>query len=121
VHDELELRVTAFAQAVDDLRGRGRLHRRAVGDMDLERRRGRVGDESPSRRRRPRGSKAEQAPDRRLIVDQLPLGRLGNPVGARLEIAQLRRGDQIGEKLRTVLQLSKVIGVQDDRLDVLRL
>src|SRR4029077_11715417 len=75
--------------------------------------------QSPSRPRRPRGSKAEQAPDRRLVVDQLILGRLGNPVGAYPEIAQLRGGDQIVEKLRAALQLSEVIWVQDDRLDVL--
>lgn len=31
---------TAFAEAVDDLGGRGHLHRRAIGYVDLERRRG---------------------------------------------------------------------------------
>lgn len=46
-HDELELRVADFAEAVNDLRGVGHLNRRAIGDMDLERRRGRVGNDRP--------------------------------------------------------------------------
>src|SRR5680860_145206 len=46
-HDELELRVTALAEAIDDLGGRRHLHRRAIGNMNLERRRGRVGDDRP--------------------------------------------------------------------------
>jgi len=46
-HDELELRVTAFAEAVDDLRGARHLHGRAIGDMDLEGRCGRVGNDRP--------------------------------------------------------------------------
>lgn len=46
-HDELELRVAAFAEAVDDLRGVRHLHRRAISDMDLEGRCGRVGNDRP--------------------------------------------------------------------------
>src|SRR4029077_5656877 len=46
-HDELELRIATFAQAIDDLGGRGHLHRRTIGYMDLERRRRRVGDDRP--------------------------------------------------------------------------
>lgn len=46
-YDELELCVTAFAKTVDDLGGRGHLHRRAIGDMDLEGRRGRVRNDRP--------------------------------------------------------------------------
>jgi len=46
-HDELELRVTTFTKTVDDLGGRGDLHRRAVCNMDLERRRRREGNDRP--------------------------------------------------------------------------
>lgn len=46
-YDELELRVTAFAKAVDDLRGSRHLDRRAICDVDLEGRRGRVGNDRP--------------------------------------------------------------------------
>lgn len=41
--DELELRVAALAKTVDDLGGGRDLHWRAIGDVNLERRRGRVG------------------------------------------------------------------------------
>ena len=46
-HDELELRITAFAKTVDDLRGARYLHRRTISNMDLEGRRGRVGNDRP--------------------------------------------------------------------------
>jgi hypothetical protein len=46
-HDELELRVAAFAEAVDDLGSCGHLHRRAIGYMDLERHSRRVGNDRP--------------------------------------------------------------------------
>ena len=46
-YDKLELRVASLAEAVDDLGGRGYLHRRAIGYMDFEWRGGRVGDDRP--------------------------------------------------------------------------
>lgn len=77
-------------------------------------------EQSPSRRRRPRDSKAEQTPDRRLVVDQLTLRQLGSLVGTHAKVAQLGSDNQIFEKLRAALQLGEVLGMQDDRLDVLR-
>ena len=41
-------------------------------------------------------------------------------MGTRPEVAQIRGGGQIVEKLRVALQLSEVIRVQDHRLNVLR-
>ena len=77
-------------------------------------------EQSPSRPHPPRGSKAEQAPDRRLVVDQLALGRLRDLVSTYPEVAQLRSCTQAVKQFRVALKLGEVIGVQDDRLDVLR-
>ncbi len=46
-HNELKLRIAAFAKAIDDLGGGGHLHRHAVGYVDLEGRRRRVGNDRP--------------------------------------------------------------------------
>ena len=62
-HDELELRATALAKTINDLGGRGHLHWCAIGYMDLERRRGRVGNDRPVGLA---GSET-QRPSRRLI------------------------------------------------------
>lgn len=60
-HDELELRIT-FAEAINDLGSSGHLHRRAIGDMDLEWRRGRIGNDRPVGL----ASRETQRPSRRL-------------------------------------------------------
>lgn len=88
--------------------------------MNLEERRGACREQPPSRPRRPQNSKAEQAPDRRLVVNQLALERLDDLVGMHPKIAQLRCGDQVIEQFRAALQLSEVVWMQNDRLDVLR-
>ena len=61
-HDELELRVTSFAEAVNNLGGGRHLHRRAIGYMDLERRRGRIWNDRPVGLAR----RETQRPSRRL-------------------------------------------------------
>jgi hypothetical protein len=61
-HYELELRVASFTEAVDDLRGAGYLHRRAIGNMDLEGCRGRIRDDRPV----DLASRETQRPSKRL-------------------------------------------------------